>query len=261
MKNLNDKNLLDQHKKQLVTAGQVEVFLKKKGKSRSWFHNLGARHGLLPPPIIKANHEPVLKKTKKILPEDILEKLGKLKGRTVFYPKQIKAYLDLIIRLKDVQGMSFEQIAKDERIIRELNSLKYLASTNLFVNPLNRSEGFLINFRVAKRLLLNRYGIGGDGLLNAVLAGVAEEAQSDYTDYLKVNEQIRNCALQYEKVDQELEKEKTRLACSVNLYLKIMETITATMLEDVKKKEISMMEWIQVAKVLENEDRKAGIIR
>jgi len=200
------------------------------------------------------NHEPVSKRAKKILPEDILEKLGKLKGRTVFYPKQIKAYLDLIIKLKDAQGMSFEQIAKDQRIIRDLNSLKYLASTNLFVNPLNRSEGFLIYFRISKRLLLNRYGVGRDGLLSDVLGRIAEEAQSDYTYYLKLNEEIRNCALQFEKEDQELEKEKIKLACSVNLYLKIMETITATMLEDVKKKEIFMMDWIQVANVLENED-------
>jgi len=256
MKNLNNKNILGQHKKELITAGQVEVFLKRKGKSRSWFHNLGARHGLLPPPIIKANHEPVSKRAKNTLPEDILEKLGKLKGRTVFYPKQVKTYLNLIIKLKDAQGMSFEQIAKDERVKRELNSLKYLTSTNLFVNPLSRSQGFLINFRVAKRLLLNQYGVGRDGLLSDVLGRVAEEARCDYSDYLKVNEDIRNRALQYEEVDQELEKEKARLACSVNLHLKIMETVTATVLEDVKKKEISMMEWMQVADELENEDRK-----
>lgn len=250
-----------EHKKQLVTASDVEEYLKRNGKTRSWFHNVGARHDLLPPPIIKANHTYITKKVSKTLPERAQKQLKKLKGRTVYYPKQIKAYLRLIIRLKDIEGLSFEKIGKDKRVIRELNRLNYLVSTCLFVNPLYRGDGFFINFRVAKRMLLERYRVGADGLLSDVLGRIEEERRRDYSDYLQINEKIYNHALRYEAVDQELEKEKTRLAYSVSLSLKVMEATTAIMVERIKKKEISQLEWIKVANELEDEDRKAGIIK
>jgi hypothetical protein len=246
---------------ELVTAKQVEDFLKSKKKTRFWFHNLGARHGLLPPPIIKANHTCVKRKLKKILPEHVQKELKKLKGRTVYYPGEIIAYLGLIIELKDVKGLSFERIAKDEKVVRELNKLNYLASTSLFVDPLRRDEDFLINFRVAKRILIERYGVGEDGVLSEVLGRICEEAKNNYSKYLKINEEIRGHALRYEVVDRELEKEKRRLAYSVNLSLKIMEATTKTALEGVRKKEISQIEWFNVVEELENEDRKVGINR
>lgn len=247
--------------KGLVTAKQVEDFLKSKKKTRFWFHNLGARHGLLPPPIIKANHVYVNRKLKKILPEYFPKKLKKLKGRTVYYPGEIIAYLGLIIELKEVKGLSFERIAKDEKVVRELNKLNYLASTSLFVNPLRRDRDFLINFRVAKRILIERYGVGGDGVLSEVLGRIGEEAKRYYSKYLKINEEIRGHALRYEVVDKELDKEKKRLAYSVSLSLKIMEAATKTVFEGVRKKEIPLQEWLNVADELENEDRKAGMNR
>lgn len=245
--------------KELVTAKQVEDFLKSKKKTRFWFHNLGARHGLLPPPIIKANHTFVKRKLKKILPEHFQKDLKKLKGRTVYYPREIIAYLGLIIELKDVEGLSFERIAKDEKVVKELNKLNYLASTSLFVNPLKRGKGFLTNFRVAKRMLIERYGVGGDGVLSEVLGRISEEAKRNYSKYLQINEKIRDHALRYEVVDKQLEKEKKMLACSVNLSLKIIEATTKTALEGVRKKEISQIEWFNMVKELENEDRKVDI--
>lgn len=247
--------------KELVTAKQVEDFLKSKKKTRFWFHNLGARHGLLPPPIIKANHICVKRKLKKILPEHFQKELKKLKGRTIYYPGEIIAYLGLIIELKDVKGLSFERIAKDEKVVKELNKLNYLASTSLFVDPLRRDKWFLINFRVAKRILIKRYGVGGDGVLSEVLGRICEEEKSNYSKYLKINEEIRGHALRYEVVDKELEKEKKMLAYSVSLSLKIMEATTKTAIEGVRKKEISQREWFNVVEELENEDRKAGINR
>lgn len=252
--------MIDESKK-LVTAKQVEDFLKSKKKTRFWFHNLRARHSLLPPPIIKANHVCVKRKLKKILPEHFQKDLKKLKGRIVYYPREIIAYLDLIIELKDVKGLSFERIAKDEKVVRELNKLNYLASTSLFVNPLRRDEGFLTNFRVAKRILIERYGVGGGGALSEVLGRIAEEAKSNYNKYLKVNEEIRSHARRYEVVDKGLEKEKKMLAYSVNLSLKIMEATTKTALEGLRKKEISQQEWFNMVKELENADRKAGTNR
>ena len=235
--------------KGLVTSKQVEDFLKSKKKTRCRCHNLGARHGLLPPPIIKANHVYVNRKLKKILPEYFPKKLKKLKGRTVYYPGEIIAYLGLIIELKEVKGLSFERIAKDEKVVRELNKLNYLASTSLFVNPLRRGRDgdFLINFRVAKRILIELYGVGGDGVLSEVLGRIGEEAKRNYSKYLKINEEIRGHALRYEVVDKELDKEKKRLAYNVSLSLKIMEAATKTAVEGLRKKEISQREWHNVA--------------
>jgi hypothetical protein len=78
---------------------------------------------------------------------------------------------------------------------------------------------------------------------------------------LKINEEIRGHALRYEVVDKELDKEKKRLAYSVSLSLKIMEVATKTVFEGVRKKEIPLQEWLNVADELENEDRKAGMNR
>jgi hypothetical protein len=240
--------------KELVTAKQVEVILKSKKKTRFWFHNLGARHNLLPAPIIKANYTYVKRKLRKVLPGHVQKKLKKLKGRTVYYPREIKAYLGLIIELKDVKGLSFERITKDVKVVRELNKLNYLASTNLYVDPLTRDEGFLTNFRVAKRMLIERYGVGGNGVLSEVFGRISEEAECDYRKYHEINTKIRDHALRYEVVDKELEKEKRRLAYNVNLSLKIMEVTTKTALEGVRKKEISQMEWFNMVKELDNED-------
>jgi hypothetical protein len=247
------------YRKELVTAKRVEDFLKSKKKTRFWFHNLGARHGLLPPPVIKANHVYVNRKIRKILLERFPEKLKKLKGRTVFYPKEIIAYLGLIIELKDVKGLSFERIAKDEQVVRELNKLNYLASTSLFVNPLIRDEGFFINYRVAKRMLIERYGVGEDGVLSEVFGRIEEEAKCNCRKYFEINEKIRDHALRYEVVDKGLEKEKKMLAYSVSLGLKMMEATTKTAVEGLRKKEISQLEWVKMASELENEDRQAGI--
>jgi hypothetical protein len=245
----------------LVTAEQVEDFLKSKKKTRFWFHNLGGRHGLLPPPIVRTNYKYTNRKLKKILPERAQKKLKKLKGRSVYYPAEIIAYLELIIELKDIKDLSFGEITKDENILRELNKLKYLVSTSLFVNAFKRDEGFFINFRVAMKILSERYGVGGDGALGEMLGRVLEEAQRNYRKYFEINEKIRGHAIRYEVVDKELEKEKTMLAYSVTLGLKMMDATTKTVFEALKKKEISQIEWLKVAKEIENEDRSAGIIR
>lgn len=245
----------------LVTAEQVEDFLNSKGKTRSWFHNLGGRHGLLPPPIVRTNYIRPERKLKKILSEYDRDKLQKLKGRTIYYPAEIIAYLELIIELKDMKGLSFGEITKDENVLRELNKLNYLVSTSLWVDPLKRNEGFFINFRVAKIILAERYGVGGDGALGEMLGGVLEETENNYRKYFEINEKIRGHAIRYEVVDQELEKKKTMLAYSISLNLKIMKAATETAFEGVKKKEVSQIEWFNVVKELEIEDRSAGIIK
>jgi len=246
-----------EYREELITAKEVEAFLKRKKKTRFWFHNIGTRYNLLPPPIIKVNRFKIMK----ILPGHVKKELKKLKGRFVYYHREILPYLTLIIDLKDIKGLTFASIAKNERVIKELNRLKYLSSTNLFVNPLDKGGGFLTNFRVAKRMLLERYGVGADGILSDVLTRIVEETRRDYDDYLQINKKIRNHALHYEEIDQELEKEKTKLAFSINVSNKIMEATTAVMVERMRKKEITHMDWKKMADEVENEDRKAGIIK
>jgi hypothetical protein len=252
---------MSNYSKELVTAKQVEDFLKSKKKTRSWFHNLGSRHGLLPPPIIKANHQPVDKKLRRLLPEDIQTKLGTLKGRSVYYPVEIKAYLALIIDLKDAKHLSFERIANDQEVARELTRLTYLVSTCLLVDPLRRDGGSVTNFRVATRFLVERFGVGKDGVLSELLGRIGKEARSNCEKYYELNDEIRSLAIRHHEVDKELEKEKKKLFYSASLSLKIMDATTKTAIEGVRKKEISWQEWLGMADELEPEDKEAGVDR
>ena len=117
----------------LITASEVFDFLSKKGKTRFWFHNLGARHHLLPPPIItpKIAETPRENKLNEYLPVGINKKLRKLKGRIVFYPWDLTKYLELIINLKDDKKLTFEQIINNDEVQRELKKLKYLVLTDV----------------------------------------------------------------------------------------------------------------------------------
>jgi DNA-binding transcriptional MerR regulator len=234
--------------KELITAQEVEEFLESRDKTRYWFHNLGARYKLLPPPIIKPIITKSLKKGRinKYLPKNLVKEFSKLGGRVVLYPKQLLDLLDLIIKLKD-NGLSFNEVKSDKDVQRKLKKLKYLVMTDLYAKDFDQYIGGLLNFKVARKFLIERKGLSQDKLYLDFLNQISKVLEDTYKKHNAINKQIRDYALAGKPISKDSEEEMKRLEFLVILSYKVMKLVTDIALDMIKKKEITIHDWLSAA--------------
>jgi hypothetical protein len=72
------------------------------------------------------------------------------KGRSVFYPVEIIDYLRRIDRLRNVERLSYREIANRDDIKRELRKFKLLKETELNIDTRVMDQGLFANFHSAK---------------------------------------------------------------------------------------------------------------
>ncbi|MCK5450795.1 MAG: hypothetical protein KAI70_03410 [Candidatus Omnitrophica bacterium] len=248
--------------KELVTAQKVEEFLKSRNKTRYWFHNLGARHHLLPSPIIKpimhSERSPGGRKLNTKLPKHAKKTFKKLKGREVFYPKEITKYLELIINLKE-ENKSFQDIVKDECVQRELCKLKYLVKTDLYTDPVVKVRDCFFNFKASRQIIIDRGILDDDKTMLDYLNQLCKVVEEKWEKYFLLTMQIRHSAKKHEMVDKSLMMEKEKLANSIIFKNRIMEGAIKVVADMLKRKEISWEKYFGlVLKFGEDPKKKRG---
>jgi len=238
--------------KDLIMASEVKAYVESQGKTWPWFHNLGIRYKLLPPPVIR--HATRGEKPSKDLPEHINKMLKKLQGRKVLYPKGTLEYLGLIIKLR--KRLSFSKIKQNEEVLKELKKLSILSETSLYVSPLVKDEGFYINFRVARRLLLEKDRFTYDKFFRDILQRIDAQVKKSARRYMEINSKMREHALSYKPIDDSMVKERKQLASTIAFGNKVMDLLTKMGVGLLKKKEVTIEQWFEMVKELEIQDRE-----
>ena len=128
----------------------IDSYIKKYGKTRNWFNTLSSREKLIPRPIRQPRVSVVFQKN-----QVQLNKRGKpafrRQGSVVFYPKGTGEYLEEIIRLHDVQGLSYRKIR--EKLKGKLEGLNRVVDASLIQDKRVKDAGFFYNYRAAIKLL------------------------------------------------------------------------------------------------------------
>ena len=224
----------------LITTDKIKSHLKLKGKNQQWFNNLNSRgYHFLPKAIVTPRLE-FSRTKKKVIP----------RGRLVFYPKEILAYLDKIIYRQDQRGLSYKKIESDPEIKSEQNKLNLLVEAETGISSRVKDTGFFDNFESAKANLVKALKWNHKSWLRNFLDKISRDCKQHRKDYFALHKEMRERALNNNLIDDNLWLQKVLLGSSIDYSYLVMEEVIKHAGKMVKDEKISMEEWFETIRNL-----------
>ena len=224
----------------LILATDIEKFLRSKGKNQQWFNNLNSRgYHFLPKPIVTPRLE-FSRTENKVIP----------RGRLVFYPEEILAYLDKIIYRQDQLGLSYKQIESDPEIKLEQNKLNILVEAEIGISSRVKDTGFFDNFESAKANLAKAFKWNHKSWFRNFLDKINRDCKQHRKDYFALHKEMRERALNNNLIDDNLWLQKVLLGSSIDYCYLVMEEVIKHAGKMVKDEKISMEEWFETIRNL-----------
>lgn len=225
----------------LISYGELLSFLKDKGKSKNWFDALRTRYKLIHKPIIK----PPVKFS--IKERDITFR----QGRTVFYLNEIMPYLEQIIRLRDDEKLTYEQIQK--KMQEKVKRLTDLRKTELCDDKRVKPTEFFCDYEIAKVKLKEFLGWDDNSKEMVFLDYILEKRTQYGKKYYALTQKMRKAKQEDQR--KRFEEEREQLGRKIDFCHEVMESAIRHFVELYKQKEIAMTaeDWRKVGEKMQKE--------
>lgn len=205
-----------------LSFNELLDFLRQKGKSRVWLSNLSSRYNLIPKPITLSP------KVMSIESDNFRIRQGKM----FFYLKEIREYLEDIIRLRNNEKLSYDQIVG--WVKEKLRRLNRLTETEPLGDERLAREAFLDNYKAAVEICKRSFGWNEHYRILKLLKAIPNETRrygKEYYNYLK-KMRMSEGGTEYD----ELKKKKEILGENLDLFHRVMDTVIKFSLELLGKK-------------------------
>jgi hypothetical protein len=142
-----------------ITVDELTAFLKERGKSRTWLGLIRKRYQLVQKPIILSHKQYIA----------VVPSQKPRHGKFFLYPREIRSRIEEIIRLHDVENLSYAEIQKKLGVI-------------VAADPRLQSsgEGFRLMMNFAERNLLSGEAGAGIGKAGRALQEAEEALRKRY---------------------------------------------------------------------------------
>jgi hypothetical protein len=213
----------------LIPYQELLTFLKEKGKSKNWFDTLRTRHKLI--------HEPIIKPPQMLSFKE-KDATGR-KGRSVFYLREIKPYLEEIIRLHDQEDFTYKQIEDKSR--DRLGKLNRLRELQLIDDKCLKPSEFFYDFAVAKAKLKEYFGWKHYSEETQFLDHIDGRREEYGRQYYTLTEEIKASSRESHPVkDDKLMEQRRKLGKKISFCHRMMEPIIQLCMELLKDKKITL---------------------
>ncbi|KON31577.1 hypothetical protein AC477_04105 [miscellaneous Crenarchaeota group-1 archaeon SG8-32-1] len=228
----------------------VDSYIKKWGKTRNWLNTLSSREKLIPRPIRQPRVSLLFQQN---------HKRGKIafhrQGSVVFYPKGTGKYLEEIIHLHDVQGLSYRKIR--EKLKGKLDGLNRMVDASLIQDKRVKDAGFFYNYRAAIKLLVKFNVLDKIPESSNQWKGLYEKRVKYGREYYDAVEKMRRSLEEDNIPAYDIAKNKRdNLGEQLDFIHAVMETVikhTLKFLETKYPKGSYMKDWFEAVKEVEKE--------
>ena len=213
----------------LISYQELLTFLKANGKGKNWFDTLRTRHKLLHKPIIKPPHMLSFKEK---------DAAGR-KGRSVFYLREIKPYLTLIIRLHDHEHFTYKQI--EEKVRGHLDRLNRVSELRLIDDKCLKPGGFFYDFALAITKLKDYFKWGNSSIEINFLNYISVMREEYWRQFYILTEKIK--AFSKESLTakgEQLMEQRRRMGEGIAFCHRMMEPIIELCVKLIKDNKINV---------------------
>jgi len=213
----------------LVSYKEVIEFLKTKGKGKNFFDTLRSRHKLI--------HKPVIRPPVDFLIRGMGIKIRK--GRSVYYLREIIPYLEEIIRLKDKDSLTFNDI--EARMQSEKRRLEKLRKSELADDKRLKPAEFIKLYKVATIKLQEYDGWKDSSREKTFLEYVSKERSACGKRYFELTKLLR-AGTKENKVNEtgKVESEREVAGRKLDFYHQIMDAVVEQFKGLIKEGKIEM---------------------